>query len=49
MMVGGDGDRSRLANAGGDSEGVLTWYEGERGTRDTSGIVGVPSGEGDLE
>ena len=48
-MVIGDGERIRLANGGGDGEGVLTWYEGERGTGATSGMVGIPSEEGDLE
>ena len=48
-MIGGEGERIQSASGGGDSEGVLTWYDGERGTGDTSGMVGVPSGEGDLE
>ena len=48
-MTGGEGDRIRFANGRGGGEGVLTWYNGERGTGDTSGMVGVPSGEGDLK
>ena len=48
-MIGGEGDLMRFARSGGDGEGVLAWYEGERGTGDTSGMVGILSGEGDLE
>ena len=30
-------------------DGEVTRYEGERETGETSGMVGVPSGDGDLE
>ena len=48
-MIGGEGDLMRFARGGGDGEGVWTWYEGECGMGDTNGMVGVPSGKGDLE
>ena len=48
-MTGGEGDRIQPTNSGGNGEGVLTWYKGERGIGDMSGMVGIPSGEGDLE
>ena len=49
IMIRGEGDLMRFARGGGDGEGVRTWYEGERGMGDTNGMVGVLSGEGDLE
>ena len=48
-MIGGEGDRIQLASGIGIGEGVLMWYDGERGVGDTSGIVSVLSGEGDRE
>ena len=49
MIIGGEGERIQWANGGSGGDGVLTWYEGERGMGITIGIVGVPSGDGDLE
>lgn len=48
MMTGGDGNRI-CERSGGDGEGVVTWYEGERGMGKISGMVSIPNGEGDLE
>ena len=45
-MIGGDGDQRRWRSG---RNGKVTWYDGERGIGETSGIVGVLSGDGDLE
>ena len=43
-MTGGDGDRIRCRSGG---DGEETWYDGDLGMGETSGMVGVPNGEGD--